>query len=280
MCVSNQQQRSSSVDASSQLKDGDVPSSLGADPMDLVEPEETFEESPRPRRKAAMNAAKMQFDHESEEEEEEEEGIETRPRRKAKSSPRPKYPHLVTQHNYHDRSCDPIADGDLDEAHTGCRGRGKGGVNVSFPVKLYEMLHRVEEEGLGHIVSFQPHGRCFVVHEVQDFKEILPNYFKVSCLCSRISSFNDLYRASYLSYFTLAFKDELVPTPAQPLWIPTHCMFDKEVLPHLHQIEAATDIHTFSFLNNRQLGSTKVVITMNCFYEAEKTWRLQFSASR
>ena len=55
------------------------------------------------------------------------------------------------------------------------RGAPRGGVTVAFPEKLHEMLTQVDEEGLTHIVSWQPHGRCFLVHEKKDFIEsIMP----------------------------------------------------------------------------------------------------------
>ena len=51
----------------------------------------------------------------------------------------------------------------------------RGGVTVAFPEKLHHMLHSMDEEGLGHIVSWQPHGRCFLVHEKKEFIEnIMP----------------------------------------------------------------------------------------------------------
>jgi hypothetical protein len=59
----------------------------------------------------------------------------------------------------------------------------RGGVVVPFPVKLYNMLKGVEQEGLGHIVSWQPHGRCFMVHQPKEFvEEIMPRY--VHCFLS------------------------------------------------------------------------------------------------
>lgn len=46
------------------------------------------------------------------------------------------------------------------------------------------MLERVEKEGFGHVVSWQPHGRCFVVHNTELFKELLPRYFTLSKIAS------------------------------------------------------------------------------------------------
>jgi hypothetical protein len=39
----------------------------------------------------------------------------------------------------------------------------------AFPGRLHKMLRGVEAEGLSHIVSWQPHGRCFVVHKPKEF---------------------------------------------------------------------------------------------------------------
>jgi hypothetical protein len=50
-----------------------------------------------------------------------------------------------------------------------------GPVEQSFPVKLQFMLSEMEKDGLAHIVSWQPHGRCFVVHNQPVFvQSILP----------------------------------------------------------------------------------------------------------
>ena len=44
-----------------------------------------------------------------------------------------------------------------------------------FPVKLHLMLSELNKDGLSHIVSWQPHGRCFLVHKQEEFvKRILP----------------------------------------------------------------------------------------------------------
>ena len=46
------------------------------------------------------------------------------------------------------------------------------------------MLDGVKAEGLDHIVSWQPHGRCFVVHKPKEFVDLLPRFFKLSKLAS------------------------------------------------------------------------------------------------
>jgi hypothetical protein len=45
----------------------------------------------------------------------------------------------------------------------------------NFPVKLHYMLSELENDGVDGIVSWQPHGRCFLVHKQQQFVEkVLP----------------------------------------------------------------------------------------------------------
>ena len=52
---------------------------------------------------------------------------------------------------------------------------GKG----SFPMNLCFMLESVDSDNLGHILSWMPCGRAFVVHDTDVFLEVvLPKYFK------------------------------------------------------------------------------------------------------
>lgn len=45
----------------------------------------------------------------------------------------------------------------------------------NFPVKLHYMIKELEIDGMAGIVSWQPHGRCFLVHKQLQFVEkILP----------------------------------------------------------------------------------------------------------
>lgn len=51
----------------------------------------------------------------------------------------------------------------------------RGGAGGRFPVRLHFLLTQVENDNLSHIVSWQPHGRCFKVHRQDLFvKQILP----------------------------------------------------------------------------------------------------------
>jgi len=93
--------------------------------------------------------------------------------------------HFV-QHNYHDHLYDSV----VVEAATDTNGVQKlrvhrGGVATPFPEKLHYMLSQVDYEGLSNIVSWQPHGRCFIVRNPKEFVEqIMPRFFKQTKLTS------------------------------------------------------------------------------------------------
>lgn len=72
--------------------------------------------------------------------------------------------HFVV-HNYHDHANDPD-ENDVDDGDASNR---RGGVSVAFPMKLHSVLEQVEADGLAHVVSWMPHGRCFVVHKPKEF---------------------------------------------------------------------------------------------------------------
>ena len=108
----------------------------------------------------------------------------TRRTRRRLCGPRPKHAHLVTHHNYHDHAADPVGSESLDSHHQDKGHKHQAHSMLAFPLKLYEMLERVEAEGMEDVVSWQSHGRCFVVHNVAKFKELLPNYFKLSKIAS------------------------------------------------------------------------------------------------
>jgi HSF-type DNA-binding len=41
----------------------------------------------------------------------------------------------------------------------------------SFPRKLHYVLEEMENDGLSHIASWAPHGRCFMIHKPDLFVE-------------------------------------------------------------------------------------------------------------
>ena len=91
---------------------------------------------------------------------------------------------LVVNHNYHDHLYDPMFSSygcerafDENEEESGKHRPSihRGGVAVPFPVKLHYMLSRMDVEGTNSIISWQPHGRCFLVHKPKEFiEEIMP----------------------------------------------------------------------------------------------------------
>ena len=85
--------------------------------------------------------------------------------------------HFVV-HDYHDHGNDQ--DDDQSDPHD-----RRGGVSISFPIKLHNILDQVEADGLSHIISWQPHGRCFVIHKPKEFADfIMPGYFRQTKLTS------------------------------------------------------------------------------------------------
>ena len=61
------------------------------------------------------------------------------------------------------------------EREEGSRRGPRGGVVEPFPYRLYKMLKAAEEERFEEIVSWQSHGRCFLLHQPEKFvKEVMP----------------------------------------------------------------------------------------------------------
>jgi hypothetical protein len=107
----------------------------------------------------------------------------------------------VVKHNYHDFAGEPNPDKDQmeEEVHDHddevvssdednkkhSKRSHRGGVTQPFPERLHDMLEHVEQDGLSHIISWQPHGRCFLVHDPKAFvATVMPSYFKQSKLTS------------------------------------------------------------------------------------------------
>ena len=110
-------------------------------------------------------------------------GIESSDRMVTKHSKKKNRPHLIVQHHYHDHSldrmppgCSPAQIHDEDSSSSNM----SNSTIAAFPTRLYEMLLCAEPDGFADIVSWQPHGRCFLVHKPEEFKEILPRFFKLS----------------------------------------------------------------------------------------------------
>jgi hypothetical protein len=75
-------------------------------------------------------------------------------------------------HNYHDyaNKVEGIAESVEDQHHSEELTRAMTNRSEqNFPVKLHYMLSELETDGMDDIVSWQPHGRCFLVHKQQEF---------------------------------------------------------------------------------------------------------------
>ena len=80
-------------------------------------------------------------------------------------------------HKYHDyaNNVEGIAESAEDRHHSEELSRSMNRGEQNFPVKLHYMLNELEKDGMDDIVSWQPHGRCFLVHKQQQFVEqVLP----------------------------------------------------------------------------------------------------------
>jgi hypothetical protein len=109
-----------------------------------------------------------------------------------------------------------------DDAASGCESHhedghhdksiAKGGVTTPFPWKLHDMLDDRDKEGKHSIVTWQPHGRAFMVHKPKEFvDQIMHHYFNQTKYASFQRQLN-LYGFSRLShgpdkgaYFHMAF---------------------------------------------------------------------------
>jgi len=92
-------------------------------------------------------------------------------------------PQVVSSSSASQQSQDVVTSDD--EQSKKARRGPRGGVAVPFPEKLHYMLTKVHDDELTHIVSWQPHGRCFVVHKAKEFvADVMPVYFRQTKLTS------------------------------------------------------------------------------------------------
>jgi HSF-type DNA-binding len=76
--------------------------------------------------------------------------------------------HARSEHEYHDRSNVPFGP-PSQISH-------QSASNLAFPIKLFEILDLVEKDGFSRIISWQPHGRCFVIHRPMELETFLARY--------------------------------------------------------------------------------------------------------
>ena len=83
----------------------------------------------------------------------------------------------TVHHDYHDLASSPMVKTTAEQAKQSKK--SKGGIAFPFPSVLHTMLERAEMEGFDEIVSWQPHGRAFMVHSPSRFvSEIMPMFFR------------------------------------------------------------------------------------------------------
>jgi hypothetical protein len=69
----------------------------------------------------------------------------------------------VIQHNYPDHS------DESDNLDSSPKQEPELGLLVQFPRKLHELLETIEADGLADVISWQPHGRAFLIHKTVKF---------------------------------------------------------------------------------------------------------------
>lgn len=87
---------------------------------------------------------------------------------------------LKENHDYHDYAAvteDTLSLLATSVPHDGARFR-RDEANA-FPPRLHYLLTDVEADGLSHIIGFQPHGRAFLVRDMNAFVcQLLPLWFR------------------------------------------------------------------------------------------------------
>ena len=94
------------------------------------------------------------------------------------SKAEPTIQHQTTvQHHYHDFATSPPVKASADGSNQSKK--SKGGIAFPFPSVLHAMLERADPEKFDDVVSWQPHGRAFTVHNPNRFvKEVMPLFFR------------------------------------------------------------------------------------------------------
>lgn len=106
----------------------------------------------------------------------------------------------VVYHNYHDYATQPVR---FSAPPPSPEKKGRGGISSPFPMVLHNMLDRAKSDNFEDVVSWQPHGRCFLVHDQKRFvKDVMPLFFRQS----RFSSFQR--QLSLYGFLRLTQKSE------------------------------------------------------------------------
>lgn len=84
------------------------------------------------------------------------------------------------EHDYHDYAQVKPTQLDLQSIKA-----SRGGVHNPFPSVLHNMMEQAEAQDFSGVVSWQPHGRAFLIHDPKAFvQRVLPKFFKHAKLSS------------------------------------------------------------------------------------------------
>ncbi len=67
---------------------------------------------------------------------------------------------------------------------------GRNRANTWFVNRLFDMLENTDADGISDIISWQPHGRCFIMRDQSKLQDILPNFFKQTKTSSFLRQLN------------------------------------------------------------------------------------------
>lgn len=104
----------------------------------------------------------------------EDEGPPPSTRRKRKSRRGSKFPKEIAyvDHSYVDHLHDPVVAKQTIKDNS----NNNKGIIINFPEKLHQML-TAADHGFADVISWQPHGRAFHIHQKDPFvDEIMPKY--------------------------------------------------------------------------------------------------------
>jgi hypothetical protein len=143
---------------------------------------------------------------------------------------------------------------------------------LNFPAILHMMLKFVEEDqhdGLSAIVSWQPHGRCFVVHRVPDFVRRFLNRYELKKSTLRVQPYLDSVEKNMAAFSVL--HRILIMTLHQKSFV-LICMgflgrqdgFNRPGIHPSNVNSICIDLHGL------RVGRTKMGIIILTFYAAEK----------
>ena len=83
----------------------------------------------------------------------------------------------IETHDYHDYANVPTSHTDQAYLARNLLYANSCANKLPFPLKLHKMLDEVETALMDHVISWQPHGRCFKVKSSEDIKPLLDLYF-------------------------------------------------------------------------------------------------------